>query len=81
LTALFLFEDRDRKSRAIPRHEIDQVADEMEIRVYFRYLSGAYTRLRDEHFMDDWKETPILDSLTIEYEKDGAVVRHEELPF
>jgi hypothetical protein len=81
---LFFFEDREHRSRTVPSFEIGQAADEIEIRVYFRYRSGAFTRIQrpgGDLFTDDWKETPVLDSLTLEYEKDGVIVRHEELPF
>ena len=48
--------------------------------MYFRFKSGSYMHVRDDLYRDDWKESPVLESLVIEYEKDGAVVRHEELP-
>lgn len=79
---LYLFE---KKSRA--RGEtgepliLDRVADELEVRIYFRYRPGAFQRLGGDLWNNDWKETPILDELTVEYEKDGAILRHEELPF
>jgi hypothetical protein len=78
---LYFFEDRGRRRREAPRFELNEIADELEIRVYFRYGSGAYTRQGEDLFNDDWKETPVLDSLTIEYEKDSRILRHEELPF
>ena len=59
---------------------LDRGGDELEIRVYFRFKSGSYMHVRDDLYRDDWKESPVLESLVIEYEKDGAVVRHEELP-
>ena len=78
---LYLFEARGRKTKgSVPRFEIDRPADEFEIRVYFRYKSSAYMRLQGDLYRDDWKQTPVLESLIIEYEKDGAIVRHEELP-
>ena len=57
-----------------------RAGDELELRSYFRNKSGSDLRVRDDIYRDDWKETPVLESLVIEYEKDGAVVRHEELP-
>jgi hypothetical protein len=78
---LYLFEARGRKtSKNLPRFDLDRSADELEIRVYFRYKPGAYMRLEDDRYRDDWKQSPVLESLIIEYEKDGAIVRHEELP-
>jgi hypothetical protein len=78
---LYLFADEDAKEGEPKSFPIDRVADQLEIRVYFRYPSGAFTRLPMNAVTDDWKETPILDSLTVEYEKAGAILRHEELPF
>ena len=78
---LYFLEDTDRRENAPARAELDRVADQLEIRIYFRYPSGAFSRLPGNKFTDDWKETPVLESLTIEYEKAGAIVRHEELPF
>lgn len=80
---LFFFERKTtaRSRRVDEPFPIGLRGDELELRIYFRYRSGAYQRLQEDLFRDDWKETPVLDSLTVEYEKDGAVVRHEELPF
>jgi len=78
---IYLFADEDAKEGEPKRFPIDRVADQLEVRVYFRYPSGAFTRLPLNSVTDDWKETPILDSLTVEYEKAGAILRHEELPF
>ena len=78
---LYLFEETRRKTRKdVVRYDLDRGGDELEIRVYFRYKSGSYMHVRDDIYRDDWKESPVLESLVIEYEKDGAVVRHEELP-
>ena len=87
---LWLFDGGDNRRnssrRGPPRFEIDEPADQMEVRVYFRYKPGAYGRLgspagptRSDAFRDDWKHGPVLESLTIEYEKGGAILRHEEL--
>ena len=78
---LYLFENKSRSKRNPVRFEIDRIADQMDIRIYFRYQSGAYTPLGDGRFTDDWKETPILDTLHAEYEKPATVHRHERLPF
>jgi hypothetical protein len=78
---LYLFADEDAKEGEPKSFPIDRVADQLEVRIYFRYPSGAFTRLPLNRVTDDWKETPILDSLTVEYEKAGAILRHEELPF
>jgi hypothetical protein len=78
---LYLFDDEDVKEGDVEGFEIDRLADQLEIRVYFRYPSGAFTRLPDRQTTDDWKETAILDRLTVEYEKAGVIVRHEEPPY
>jgi hypothetical protein len=78
---LYLFEDRSRARSETVRFELDEIADEIEVRIYFRYRSGAYTRLGQDVFNDDWKETPVLEALHVEYEKPTAVLRHERLPF
>ncbi|MBL05895.1 MAG: hypothetical protein CMJ99_09700 [Planctomycetes bacterium] len=78
---LYLFEESRRRTRKdVVRFELDRGGDELELRVYFRFKSGSYMHVRDDLYRDDWKESPVLESLVIEYEKDGAVVRHEELP-
>jgi len=78
---LYLFEATDRRDDAPAGGDLNQVADQLEIRVYFRFPSGAFSRIGENIFTDDWKETPVLESLRIEYEKAGTVLRHEELPF
>ncbi|HVR75624.1 MAG TPA: hypothetical protein VMT52_14915, partial [Planctomycetota bacterium] len=78
---LYIFQAEEGRDQGPVRFDIDRVADQVELRVYFRYLSGAFSRLPGNHFRDDWKETPVLEALTLEYEKAGTVVRHEELPF
>ncbi len=78
---LYLFEDKRRSRSRSVRFEFDQLADQVEVRIYFRYQSGAYTRLESGVVSDDWKETPILDTLHVEYEKPTTVRRHERLPF
>lgn len=78
---LYLFESKSRKrSQDVPRFELDRTADEFEIRVYFRYKAGSYMRMQRDLYRDDWKMSPILESLVVEYEKDGSILRHEELP-
>jgi hypothetical protein len=78
---LYFFEDQSRERREVPRFDLNHLADQIEVRVYFRYLSGAYARLGEDQYTDDWKETPILEWLKIRYEKPRSVLRHEELPF
>jgi hypothetical protein len=79
---LWVLEDKGRRrGREAPRFELGESADEAEVRVYFRFRPGAFQRVQGDVFRDDWKESPVLDSLILEYEKDGAVLRHEELPF
>ncbi|HLU48812.1 MAG TPA: hypothetical protein VK116_12040, partial [Planctomycetota bacterium] len=80
--SLYLFEKTKRaRGGEDEPFVLDRVADELEIRIYFRYRPGAFQRVGGDVWNDDWKETPVLEELTIEYEKDGAIVRHEELPF
>jgi hypothetical protein len=78
---LWLLEDKDRDEKGPARFDLDEVADQMEVRIYFRYPSGAFTRMPQGMISDDWKETPVLEYLTVEYDKPSAIVRHEELPF
>jgi hypothetical protein len=78
---LYLFEKADGDEGEPKRFELDRIADQLEIRVYFRYPSGAFTRLPLNRLTDDWKETGILEWLNIEYEKAGVITRHEDLPF
>ncbi|NUN48467.1 MAG: hypothetical protein HUU15_06525, partial [Candidatus Brocadiae bacterium] len=47
------------------------VADEIEVRVGFDYLPGAWTR-------GEWKEAPLLRRLEVEFEQPVIVHRHEE---
>jgi hypothetical protein len=61
--------------------DLDVVADELEIRVYFRYKTGCFQRVSPDYYRDDWKETPILESLMVEYGKAGRVLRYEETDF
>lgn len=79
---LFVFEsDRRTRERGLTAGELGVVADQLEIRVYFRYPSGSFTVLPDNIVTDDWKETPVIEYLNVVYEKPGGVVRHEELAF
>ncbi|MEM7235848.1 MAG: hypothetical protein AAF517_27015, partial [Planctomycetota bacterium] len=77
---LWVFEREDPMSQREEVFPMDISADELEVRVYFRYEEGAYGEDRDSA-SDDWKHTPILEALNIEYEKDSVILRHEELPF
>jgi hypothetical protein len=78
---LWLLEDTRRGKRGPASFPLGVVSDQLEVRIYFRYASGAFTRLPENILTDDWKDTPILELLSVEYEKAGAIVRHEELPF
>lgn len=79
---LYLFEEPQRRSNRGPSvFELNRKADQLEVRIYFRYPAGSFTRLPGNLLTDDWKETPVLEYLTVEYEKGGSVLRHEELPF
>ena len=61
---LYLFEEtRRRKSNQPTVFDLDRAGDELELRIYFRYKSGSYLRVRDDIYRDDWKETPVLESL------------------
>ncbi len=79
---LYFFEVADRRRGADKpaRFELDREADEVHVRFYFRYLSGAFSRT-GETITDDWKETPVIERVNLEYEKGDVIVRHEELPF
>jgi hypothetical protein len=76
---LFLFERKG--DDPMPEGPIGLRGDELEVRIYFRYKNGSFQRVSDEIFRDDWKETPVLDWLSVEYEKAGRIVRHEEPAF
>jgi hypothetical protein len=79
---LYLFaEENERNDDPEKSFSLDRKADQVEIRIYFRYKSGAFQRLPGNHYVDSWKETSILEKLMLEYEKEGRIVRHEELPF
>ncbi|MBI4601676.1 MAG: hypothetical protein HY721_06930, partial [Planctomycetes bacterium] len=79
---LYLLEDAEEGDpKPLKSFPLERRADQVELRVYFRYKSGAFQRLGGNRYLDDWKETPVLEKLTLEYEKDGVVTRHEELPF
>ena len=79
---LYLFEYPDYSVRGgKPVFDLDVVADELEIRVYFRYKTGSFQQVSPDYYRDDWKETPILESLTVEYDKAGRILRHEETEF
>lgn len=78
---LYLIEGTSSARGRLPTHEFGVVADQMDVRVYFRYKTGAFQRIGPDHFRDDWKESPVLESLVVEYEKAGRVLRREEADF
>jgi hypothetical protein len=81
---LYVFEGGESASRGDnPSFDLDVVADQLDLRIYFRYRPGCFQRAGagSDFWRDDWKETPVLDSLTIEYEKAGRILRHEETDF
>ena len=45
----------------------------------FRYRIGSFRQADGGPFGDDWKETPVLEWLGVEYEKPTGIIRHEEL--
>ncbi len=78
---LYLIEGGNTGRNSLPGKVFNVVADQMEVRVYFRFKTGAFQRVSADHFRDDWKESPVLESLLIEYEKSGKVLRREESDF
>ncbi len=75
---LFFFEDASAGDSRSPDFPVGVHGDEIELRVYFRYKNGSFQRVSDDHYRDDWKETPVLEWISVEYEKAGQVIRHEE---
>ncbi|KAF0242114.1 MAG: hypothetical protein FD180_4097 [Planctomycetota bacterium] len=49
----------------------DTVGDQLDVRVMFEYLDGAYAK-------DQWKECPQFRGFEVEYEQENVVHRHEE---
>jgi hypothetical protein len=78
---LFVFEKNERGSERPGGFAIDAAGDELEVRIYFRYKNGSFQRVSRDILRDDWKETPILEWLAVEYEKAGRILRHEEPPY
>jgi len=78
---LYVFDARDIGRGTAPTFDIGVSADQIDFRVYFRYQEGAFQFLGDQRMRNDWKETPVLESLVIEYDKAGRVLRHEETEF
>ncbi len=77
---LYFFEEEGRGSDLTPKFPLDCWGDELEVRIYFRYKMGSFMRVNRDLYRDDWKETPVLEWLAVEYEKAGRIVRHEEPP-
>jgi hypothetical protein len=62
-------------------HEANRLnvrSDRIQIRVLFPYLLGAYDR-SVEPMPDEWKDTPRLKALRIEYVAPSTVLYHEEI--
>jgi hypothetical protein len=78
---LFFFEEKDPGKDHAPEFPLGVAGDELEVRIYFRYRKGSFMRLSQDHYRDDWKETPVLEWLSVEYEKAGRILRHEEPPY
>ncbi|MBI4585236.1 MAG: hypothetical protein HY717_14580 [Planctomycetes bacterium] len=79
---IFFFEAPEQSARREdPVFDLDVTADQLDVRVYFRYKRGSFMRVRPDHYRDDWKETPVLELLSVEYEKAGRILRHEETNF
>ncbi|MEM7165478.1 MAG: hypothetical protein AAF581_08440 [Planctomycetota bacterium] len=75
---LYLFTEPD------GANELGVNADLLEIRVYFRYLPGSYGRNAQTMgggWNDEWKHSPVLESLTVDYRKEWRIIHREELPF
>jgi len=75
---LFFFEDASTGDSRSPEFPVGVHGDEIELRVFFRYKNGCFQRISDDYYRDDWKETPVLEWISVEYEKAGQVIRHEE---
>lgn len=60
---------------------IDLLADQMELRIYFRHRDGAYGPLPGGGWNDEWKHLPVLKQLSVEHRKEWRVLHHEEIPF
>jgi hypothetical protein len=60
------------------KNMLNMRSDRIEIRVLFPYDAGAYDRLVDP-MPDEWKDTPRLKALKIEYVAPMTVLHHEEL--
>lgn len=75
---LYLFTDPKAANR------IGQDANLLEIRIHFRFLPGSYglsAQGAEGGWNDEWKHSPVLDRLTIEYRQPWRVVHREDLPF
>lgn len=75
---LYLFKDGGSPNK------LNVQADLAEVRVMFRYPEGAYGRnsaAGGGGWNDTWKQSPVLDSLKIEYRKEVRPIHRENLPF
>lgn len=77
----------DRESLAVYReadgdNEIDRTADQLDLRLMIRFREGAYgPSSTGDRWNHEWKRTPSIDRLEIEYRKEWRVVHREDLPF
>ncbi|MCZ6601894.1 MAG: hypothetical protein O6952_02675, partial [Planctomycetota bacterium] len=71
---LYLFNDPGARNR------IDEMGDQVEIRIHFTYKDGAFKRNLGQQ-SDEWKDTPTLRSLTVEYHRPVRVLHREEMVF
>ncbi len=61
---------------------IDRTADQLELRIMYRFRQGAYGPAQSgSTWNHEWKRTPIIDQLIIEYRKDWRIIHREDLPF
>ena len=75
---LYLFDDGEQDN------SLDIDAEEVEIRIYFKYPYGSYGKLSSGvggGWSDDWKNSPVMNSLKLNYRKGWRVVHREDVPF
>ena len=73
---IFLFRERDGEN------QLNRTADQIELRLQYRFREGSYGPARSGSvWNDEWKRTPAVERLILEYRKDWRVVHREDLPF
>ncbi|MCA8962406.1 MAG: hypothetical protein KDC38_17900, partial [Planctomycetes bacterium] len=75
---LYLFTDGEATNR------IEVEAETMELRVYFFYPQGSYSRNAGSiggGWNDSWKHSPTLDSIDVHYRKPWRVTHREDLSY